>query len=186
MDQLIVKQLIFKYISYNYNINMVELGSREVAAIGVMAALVCVATLLVQVPIPATEGFFNIGDALVIIASLTFGPIVGGLAGGIGSALADAIGGWYVWVPFTLIIKGAEGLIAGYLSRNRENRSTQTLLIAWIAGGLVMVLGYFVVQVFMYGFTAALVEIPFNMVQMIVAGVLGIPVSMALEKRIKL
>lgn len=72
---------------------MTVLDARGVAAAGVMAALICIVTLLITFPIPATEGFFNIGDALVIIASLSFGPIVGGLAGGVGSALADAIGG---------------------------------------------------------------------------------------------
>jgi uncharacterized membrane protein len=165
---------------------MSSLDARSVAAAGVMAALVCVATLLITIPIPATEGFFNIGDALVIIASLTFGPIVGGLAGGVGSALADAIGGWFNWVPFTLVIKGAEGVIAGYIAGSRENRPTQRTLLAWVVGGLVMVSGYFLVQVYLYGIGGALVELPFNFVQMLAAGVIGIPVSMALQRQLRL
>jgi len=146
--------------------------------------LVCVATLLIQIPIPATEGFFNIGDAMVMVASLTFGPIVGGLAGGVGSALADALGGWYTWVPFTLVIKGAEGVVAGLIAgRERTNRR---VLIAWVCGGLVMVSGYFIVQVFLYGLGAALVEGPFNLVQMTVAGVVGVPISLALKSRLRI
>jgi len=46
--------------------------------------------------------------------------------------------------------------------------------------------GYYVVQVFMYGFAATLSELPFNMVQMIVAGVVGIPISSALKDRLEL
>jgi len=146
--------------------------------------LVCVATLLIQIPIPATEGFFNIGDAMVMVASLTFGPIVGGLAGGVGSALADALGGWYTWVPFTLVIKGAEGVVAGLIAgREKTNRR---VLIAWVCGGLVMVSGYFIVQVFLYGLGAALVEGPFNLVQMTVAGVVGVPISLALKSRLRI
>jgi uncharacterized membrane protein len=38
----------------------------------------------------------------------------------------------------------------------------------------------------MYGFSAALVEVPFNIVQMAVGGIVGIPLSVALKKRIKL
>jgi len=52
-------------------------GTRETAASAVMAALVCATTMLIQVPIPATEGFFNIGDAMIMVSALTFGPIVG-------------------------------------------------------------------------------------------------------------
>ncbi len=58
--------------------------------------------------------------------------------------------------------------------------------MAWFVGALVMVFGYFIVQVFMYGFGAALSEAPFNLIQMTVAGVIGVPVSIAIKDRIKL
>ena len=166
---------------------MRNFGTRELAASAIMAALVCVATMLIQFPILATQGFFNVGDAMVIVASLTFGPIVGAIAGGLGSSLADFIGGWYVWVPFTLIIKGIEGFLAGWiLSRGGEDRGNLRLVLAWMIGGFEMVAGYFLVQVYMYGFSAALVEVPFNFVQMTVSGVIGLPISMALKHRIRI
>ncbi len=49
-----------------------------------------------------------------------------------------------------------------------------------------MVAGYFIVQVFMYGFGAAMAEAPFNLVQMLVAGVVGVPVSIAVKDRLSL
>lgn len=160
-------------------------GTRELAASAIMGALVAVTTMLIQIPIPATEGFFNIGDAMVMVAALTFGPIVGAMAGGIGSALADFIGGWYIWVPFTLVIKGIEGFLAGYILRiNEGNNGISRLVLAWLVGGLEMVGGYFLVQVYMYGFNAALVEVPFNFVQMAAGGLVGIPVTLALRKRV--
>jgi len=166
---------------------MVNFGTRELAASAVMAALVCVATMLIQFPIPATQGFFNVGDAMVMVAALTFGPIVGAIAGGLGSSLADFLGGWYVWVPFTLIIKGIEGLLAGcVLGMGGENPGRFRLVLAWMVGGLEMVAGYFIVQVYMYGLGNALVEAPFNFVQMAVGGIVGIPVSMALKQRLKI
>ena len=161
-------------------------GTRETAASAVMAALVCATTMLIQVPIPATEGFFNIGDAMIMVAALTFGPIVGALAGGIGSSLADLIGGWYIYVIPTLIIKGVEGLLAGWIVRGTDEPSFQRLLLAWIVGGFEMVGGYFIFQVYLYGFGAALVEVPFNLVQMAVGGIVGVSVSLALRKRIRL
>lgn len=156
-----------------------------IAIAAVMAALVCVTTMLIQVPIPATEGFFNIGDAMIMVAALTFGPIVGAVAGGIGSSLADLLGGWYIWVIPTLIIKGVEGLLAGWILSRSDDQSFRNVLLAWIVGGLEMVLGYFTAQVFMYGLTAALVEVPFNFIQMAVGGIVGIPIYRALRRRIR-
>ena len=86
----------------------------------------------------------------------------------------------------TLVIKGVEGVIAGYIAGSRENRPTQRTLPAWVVGGLVMVSGYFLVQVYLYGIGGALVELPFNFVQMLAAGVIGIPVSMALQRQLRL
>ena len=72
------------------------------------------------------------------------------------------------------------------MAGNPDTRTMKKTIIAWLVGGAVMVGGYFVVQVFMYGFSAALSELPFNMVQMIVAGVVGIPISSALKDRLEL
>ena len=146
-----------------------------IALTAVMAALVCVTTLLIQIPIPATEGFFNVGDAMIMVAALSGGPIVGAVAGGVGSALADVAGGWYIWVLPTLVIKGLEGLIAGRIRQSGD--SLFVMMIAWVVGGLEMVLGYFLVQVYLYGLSGALVELPFNVVQMVIGGVVGIPIA---------
>ena len=155
-----------------------------IAMAAVMAALVCITTILIQVPIPATEGFFNIGDAMIMVAALTGGPLVGAFAGGVGSSLADLLGGWYVWVVPTLIIKGTEGFLTGWiLSKGEQN--VQRVVLAWVIGGCEMVLGYFLVQVYLYGLSAAFVELPFNFVQMVVGGLVGIPVSLALKRMIR-
>lgn len=60
----------------------------------------------------------------------------------------------------------------------------QKTVVAWAAGGVVMVGGYFLVQVFMYGVAGALAELPLNIVQMLVSGIIGIPVSTALKSRL--
>ena len=165
---------------------MLRFGTRELAASAVMGALVCVTTLLIQIPIPATKGFFNVGDALVMVSALTFGPFVGFFAGGVGSSLADLIGGWYVWVPFTLVIKGIEGFLTGAVIVLDGEQGRKKLILAWFIGGLEMVAGYFIAQYYLYGFSAALVEAPFNIVQMAVSGIVGIPLSLVLKQRIKL
>jgi len=87
---------------------------REITAVAVFTALVFVATMVIKITIPATGGYFNVGDSMIYVAALLYGPLVGGLAGGIGASLADAIG-YPIFMPGTFIIKLIEGVIVGYL-----------------------------------------------------------------------
>lgn len=82
----------------------------------IMTALVFIFTVVFSLYIPETEGYFNIGETGVYIAAITGGPIVGAIAGGIGSSLSDIALGYTYYAPITLIVKGLEGLIVGYLS----------------------------------------------------------------------
>ena len=153
-----------------------------VAQAGVMAALVAVATFLVQIPIPATKGYLNFGDIMIFATALTFGPIVGGFAGGVGSAISDVASGYAVYAPFTLIIKGAEGLIAGLIS-NRLSRKRD--ITAVVIAGAEMVTGYFLAEFFGLSLRwAALGEVPFNILQIAAGGIVGIPIAIILRKRL--
>ncbi|MHA1596508.1 MAG: ECF transporter S component [Candidatus Asgardarchaeia archaeon] len=80
-----------------------------------MTALVTIATMIFQVYIPATEGYFNLGEAAVYTVAGLFGPKIGALAGGLGSALADLITGYVIYAPGTFVIKGVEGFVVGFL-----------------------------------------------------------------------
>src|ERR671922_2655141 len=111
----------------------------------VFTALVFLSTYLFQIPIPSTQGYFNLGDIMIFISAFTFGPIVGGFAGGIGSSLSDFFGGFGVFAPFTLVIKGLEGYVAGLICQ-RAGEKKRALLLAWAAGSVVMVLGYFLAE----------------------------------------
>jgi len=163
---------------------MTSLNTRQIAAIGVMGALTTIATMIFAFPVPATSGYFNFGDVIVQITALIFGPIVGALAGGLGSGLADLLGGWYMWVIPTTVIKGVEGYVVGTLAGDKESRTLRKTIIAWVAGSIVIVVGYFLVQVYMYGFAAAMIEVPFNVIQGLLAGLIGIPISTALKDRL--
>ena len=57
------------------------------------AALTFAATMAVRIPTPGTSGYIHPGDALVILSGVILGPSSGFLAAGIGSALADLLGG---------------------------------------------------------------------------------------------
>ena len=46
------------------------------------AAMCCAATMLIHIPVPATNGYINLGDAMVLLAALLLGPVYGAAAGG--------------------------------------------------------------------------------------------------------
>jgi len=147
----------------------------------VMAALVTVATYIIQIPVPTTTGYINVGDTMVFTSALVFGPLVGGIAGGLGSALADMWGGYWQFVPITLVVKGLEGLVAGLVS---DGHRTWRDLLAVLIGGAIMISGYFIAETFLlgYGAAAASVEVPGNVFQVTAGGLVGIPVSFAVRK----
>ena len=149
---------------------------------GVMAALVAVATFFVQIPNPATKGYINFGDIMIFVSALTFGPVVGGLAGSIGSAIADVASGYAYFAPFTFVIKGVEGAIAGLIS-NRINVRRDVLAV--IFAGSEMVIGYFIAEFFplQLGW-AALTEVPGNISQVVVGAIFGLSISLILRKRL--
>ncbi|MHA1724882.1 MAG: ECF transporter S component [Promethearchaeota archaeon] len=139
-------------------------NNMNIAMIGIFAALNCILTMIISIPIPATQGFINIGDAGVMITGMLLGPIIGGLAGGIGSALADLLLGYSIYAPATLVIKGLEGFIVGMISHPRINHSKLKMrdIVGVICGGLVMVFGYFLYEILLFGVPAALYESIFN------------------------
>jgi uncharacterized membrane protein len=162
------------------------MGSRftiiTAALMGVMAALVAVTTFAVQIYIPATRGYLNFGDIMIFVSALTFGPVVGGFAGGVGSAISDVAGGYAYFAPYTLVIKGAEGFIAGLIS-NRISYPRDVL--ALIIAGAEMITGYFLAEFFplQIGW-AALGEVPANIVQIVAGGVVGLPIALIVRKRL--
>ena len=116
--------------------------SRTLALTVVFTAFVAAVTMAFAIYIPATKGYFDVGEIMVYTTALLMGPYVGAFAGGVGSAISDAILAPQ-YAPGTLVIKGLEGLIVGYLAKSPMARLSRT---AWkLASALIAVaLGTFV------------------------------------------
>lgn len=136
------------------------------------AALSCVATMSIRIPTPGTGGYIHPGDAIVILSGVILGPVWGFFAGGIGSALSDLIGGYFVYVPITFVIKG---LVAGHLYQ-KIGKTQKSRYVAVVLGGVADIIlvagGYFVCEYFIYGAGAA-ASIPANIIQ----GIGGLVIS---------
>ena len=139
------------------------------------AALSCVATMSIRIPTPGTGGYIHPGDAIVILSGVILGPVWGFLAGGLGSALSDLIGGYFVYVPITFMIKGLVALAAGLLYQ-KVGKTQKSRYAAVVLGGVADIIlvagGYFVCEYFIYGAGAA-ASIPANIIQ----GIGGLVIS---------
>lgn len=151
---------------------------KKIVTAALFAALACVATMSIRIPTPGTSGYIHPGDAIVILSGVILGPVWGLLAAGIGSAMADLIGGYFLYVPITFVIKGAVAFAAGMLYR-KIGRTPKSCYAAVILGGvadLVFVAGgYFLCESVIYGAGAA-ASIPANVIQ----GISGLVISVVL------
>ena len=151
---------------------------KKIVITALFAALACVATMSVRIPTPGTNGYIHPGDAIVILSGVILGPAYGLVAGGIGSAMADLLGGYFVYVPITFAIKGLIAVIAGLIYK-KMGKSSKARYAAVVLGGITDIVlvagGYFVCEYFLYGASAA-ASIPANIIQ----GVGGLIIAVVL------
>ncbi|WP_110928187.1 ECF transporter S component [Bacillus massiliglaciei] len=152
-----------------------------------LIALVFVATIFlnIKLPITANGGLVHLGTAMLLIASILFGPKKGAIAGAVGMALFDLISGWTLWAPFTFITRGLQGYIVGKIAwSNGRNGSSFTFnLLAAIISVPIMLAGYYVCETVIYGsWIIPAASIPGNLVQNAVGIIVAMPVCMALKK----
>ena len=148
---------------------MMNTNLKKMITAALFTALACVATMSIRIPTPGTNGYIHPGDAIVILSGVMLGPAWGLLAAGIGSAMADLIGGYVLYVPITFVIKGAVAFAAGALYK-KLGRTPKSCYVAVILGG-----GYFLCEYALYGIAAA-ASIPANVIQ----GASGLAISIVL------
>lgn len=160
-------------------------STKDLSITGLLIALVCVATMMISIPITA-NGYVHLGDSVILFAGVVFGKKKGMLAGGIGSAMADILLGYTHWAPFTLIIKGLMGYVAGIIGNSNEqgnNFIKANRMIAGVVSELVMIVGYFLAGIFLSGgVLASLASVSANFVQAGMGFVLFIVIGVAFFK----
>lgn len=150
---------------------------RPIILSALLAALTAGATLVIRIPTP-TLGYIHPGDGLVLLCGILLGPGPGAVAAGIGSMLADLLGGFPAWAPGTLVIKALTALVSGALYRLCLKRAGMSaplrVILCGVPAEALMVAGYFLYEVGMLALSgsalpaasaAALAGVPFNGVQ---------------------
>ena len=153
--------------------------TKKLVTAAMFAALACVATMSIRIPTPGTSGYIHPGDAVVILSGIFLSPQAAFLAAGIGSAMADLLGGYMVYVPITFLIKGLVAFLGSYAYKQLSVRFKNPYPGVIAAGGidiLIVAGGYCFCESFIYGLPAALASVPANLIQ----GTSGLVISAAL------
>ena len=158
-------------------------NTKKIVMTALFSALTCVATMIIKIPSPL-KGYINIGDCIVLLAGWMLSPVYGFIAAGLGSALADLFSGYVIYAPATFLIKGLMAIIAFFLFRLlcRKIGNVSSRVVSGVCAEIIMILGYFVFEGFLYGFAPSLVNIPANGVQGIAGIIIGVLLIKTLER----
>jgi len=134
-----------------------EMTTQELVFTALMTALVFVATYLPHIPIPL--GYAHLGDAVIFLLALLAPRRSALFAACCGSALADLLGGFAIWIVPTLIIKF---VMAEIVCRTAQARSRMArIALAFALASLWMAAAYTLAGAVLYdSFTAALASFP--------------------------
>ncbi|HIW21282.1 MAG TPA: ECF transporter S component [Candidatus Dorea intestinavium] len=153
-----------------------DVKNRKIVNAALFATLVFIATSVIKIPTPGANGYVHPGDALVILSGIVLGPIWGGLAAGIGSALADLLGGYVIFVPATFLIKAISAMLIGYVFKNmaHEKKSHYIgLVLAGVINAVVVVGGYCLFELVVFSKVIAFAGVIPNILQ----GITGLIIS---------
>lgn len=108
---------------------------QKIVLTGLMMALVTLSTSVIK--IPTTNGYIHLGDGFVFLSAIILGPFYGAFAAGVGSMMADILGGYAQWALPTLVIKALMALLVGLIARHRSKKqaliAAGTTVVVWTA-----------------------------------------------------
>ena len=157
--------------------------TKKIVISALFAALACIATMIIKIPTPL-KGYINLGDCIVLVAGWMLSPVYAFLAAALGSAFADVFSGYATYAPATFVIKGLMAIIAfyGFKLLHKKTGNLTARIISGVIAEVIMILGYFVFEGFLYGFAPSVVNIPANGIQGIANLIFGIMIIKALKK----
>ena len=154
--------------------NKEQIKTKDLTKMGLMAALVFFGTFFIK--IPSISGYTHLGDCMIFVSVLILGWRKGAVAGGLGAALADLLGGYTQWIIPTLFIKAIMAMIMGMITEKLFPNLRFGWLIGATVGGIFQIVGYTFVRILLYGTAMGFVELP----MLILQTVSGVALSLVL------
>lgn len=154
---------------------------RKLALGGMLAALILVATSFFKLPVSLTQGYIHLGDGFILLGAALLGNTAI-IAAALGSALADLLGGYTMYILPTFLIKGAVAAVA--VAALAKERPIWVRVAGMVTAEAVMVLGYFLIEwlVLGYGLAAAASAVFPNIVQGLSGVIIGVLLLPAIRR----
>ena len=162
-------------------------SAKQVAINGISIALVFIATgcINLRLPIVANGGLIHLGNVPLFLAAIIFGKKTGAISGAVGMALFDLFSGWTLWAPFTFVIVGIMGWVVGKITEDKSHNTILWYVIAILAALAIKIVGYYIAEGIIYGnWVAPAASIPGNIVQILTAAVIVLPLAKPLKKQL--
>jgi len=148
-------------------------------------ALTFVATMFINIRLPlvGNGGLIHLGNVPLFLAAFIYGRKTGALAGAFGMGLFDLISGWTAWAPFTFVVVGAMGWVAGLIAEKLTIKPVLAHTLGIIAALIIKIVGYYFAEVILYqNWIVPLGSIPGNVIQVVVAGIIVLPFAGRLKQ----
>lgn len=177
--------------SYQMNSSVLSTESAKTKMLVINAlfiALTLVATMFINIrlPIMGNGGLIHLGNVPLFIAAFMFGKKTGAIAGAFGMAAFDLFSGWTAWAPFTFVIVGAMGYLAGLIAEKVPGKRVYVYTLAVLVALIIKIVGYYFTEVILYGnWILPLGSIPGNIMQVVIAGLLVAPLVGRLKRTVK-
>lgn len=152
-------------------------------ALFITFTLVATMFINIRLPIMGNGGLIHLGNVPLFIAALVYGKKTGAIAGAFGMAFFDLISGWAAWAPFTFIIVGTMGFLAGLISEKVPGKRVLVNTLAIVVALIIKVVGYYFTEVILYSnWIQPMGSIPGNVMQVVIAGIIVVPLAGRLKK----
>lgn len=148
-------------------------------------ALTLVATMFINIRLPlmGNGGLIHLGNVPLFLAAIIYGRKTGAIAGAFGMGMFDLISGWTAWAPFTFVIVGAMGYVVGLMSEKLKFNSYVVNTLAILVALVIKIVGYYFAEVILYhNWFIPLGSIPGNIMQVVVAGIIVVPIANRIKK----
>lgn len=139
----------------------------------------------IRLPLMGNGGLIHLGNVPLLIAAFLFGKKSGAIVGAFGMALFDIMSGWTLWAPFTFVIVGTMGYIAGLIAEKMPGKKSFVYIMAVAVAMIIKVVGYYFTEVILYGnWIQPFGSVPGNIMQLVIAGIIVVPLTKGFEQRI--
>lgn len=167
----------------------------DMVQIALMSAIIYVCTAFINVPYGiGVKAVIHLGDSAVFIAAMLLGKKKAALSSAIGMSLFDMLSPYAIWAPFTFVIKGTMGYIAGTIAyrKNYEGKNFWNNFFAFCCAGAWMVLSYFGAGILLnhltlnYNFITSTVvsaaKMPADLLQVAAGMAIALPIGHTLKR----